>query len=97
MNYIFNQAVLVALLAIPMTSSVSSLEKIALNTSSVTIKKQTELADNFTATQNKKADNVIAQQENLTEPNSGIQEGQFVNSGFDNQLTVELLNTSSVN
>lgn len=96
MNYIFNQAVLVALLTISMTSRVSSLEKIAFQTSSVTTKEHTKFADNSTTTQNKQADNIIAQQENLTEPNSGIQEGQFVNSGFDNQLKVELLNVKRI-
>ena len=68
-----------------------STETLALQPSPVARKEDTKSVDNSTIAQNKQTDDIIAQQENATESNSGIQEGQLVNNGLDNQLKVELL------
>ena len=71
-------------------------DKVASQPSSIAIKENTKPTDNPAIVQEKQADNIIAQQENATESNSGIQEGQFVQDGFDGQLKVELLETKRI-
>ena len=51
---------------------------------------------NSTTAQNKQDNNIIAQQEDATEPNSGIQEGQLVNDGFEGAAKVEILKVKRI-
>lgn len=98
MNHFVDKSASIALIVIAMAVGVSSLEKVesASLENSVSTKENTESIDNSTTTHSKQADNIIVQQDNSTEPNSGTQEGQFVKNGFEGSLKVEILKAKRI-
>ena len=73
-----------------------SSDEIATQPSPVATKEDTKPVDDSTTVPKKQADNIIAHQEDANEPNSGIQEGQFVKNGLEGSLEVEIVKVKRI-
>lgn len=77
-------------------ASETNLETVALQPSSVNTNKADQPIGSLPIVPEKQADNIITQQETFNQQNSGIEEGQFVNNGFDDQLKVEIVKVKRI-